>query len=240
MALSTLPDDSFLCAFCKCSFNELLLRPAFFPQIGHTLIDGLLCCHSIETWPCNFLSNSTSILANPSLGWALRWARFRAFHACNRGQTHYYVPETNITSFLILKDNIKHFQPEENKYDHLMLPSRETSKYQEQQLVVTERIRFSFSTIFKFLYVHKPLQICGSHGALMSASSYERPHYSPCSTSHDNFHVALENNYLNFLYAPQMMALKVFSLIPNHSNLKSNHQGLVPDWVGTNSLPLSL
>lgn len=84
MALSTLPDDIFLCAFCKWSFKELLLSPAFFPQIGQTFIIGLRCCHSIETFPCNFWSKSKRIRAKPSLGWALRWARFRAFHACNR------------------------------------------------------------------------------------------------------------------------------------------------------------
>lgn len=81
MALSTLPDDSFLCDFCKCSFNELLLSPAFFPHIGHTFIVGLRCCHSMETFPCSFLSSSTSIFAKPSFGWARRWTRFRVFHA---------------------------------------------------------------------------------------------------------------------------------------------------------------
>lgn len=84
MALSTLPDDSFLCDFCKCSFNEQLLNPAFFPHIGQTFIMGLRCCHSMETLPCNFRSRSTSILANPSFGWARRWTRFRVFQAFNK------------------------------------------------------------------------------------------------------------------------------------------------------------
>ena len=84
IALSTLPEDSFLCAFCKWSLSELLLKPAFFPQIGQTFIIGFRWCHSIETFPCSFRSRSNRILANPSFGWARRWTRLRAFHASNR------------------------------------------------------------------------------------------------------------------------------------------------------------
>ena len=84
MALSTLPDDIFLCDFCKCSLRELVLRPAFFPQTGHTFISGFLCCHSIEGSPCSFLSRSKRIFANPSLGWARRWTLFSVFHASKR------------------------------------------------------------------------------------------------------------------------------------------------------------
>lgn len=84
MALSTLPDDSFLCAFCRCSLSELLLSPAFFPQTGQTFIVGFLCCHSIETFPCSFWSNSCKIFAKPSLGCARRCTRFRACHASNK------------------------------------------------------------------------------------------------------------------------------------------------------------
>ena len=72
IALSTLPEDIFLCAFCKWSYSELLLRPAFLPQMGHTFIAGLLCCHSMEIFPCSFLSRSSKTLANPSLGCARR------------------------------------------------------------------------------------------------------------------------------------------------------------------------
>jgi hypothetical protein len=54
MALSTLPDDSFLWDFCRCNLSELLLNPAFFPQMGQTFMVGFRCCHSIETFPCSF------------------------------------------------------------------------------------------------------------------------------------------------------------------------------------------
>ena len=86
IALSTLPEDIFLCAFCKWSFSELLLRPAFLPQMGHTFIAGLLCCHSMEIFPCSFLSRSSKTLANPSLGCARRWTFFSMFHASRRVQ----------------------------------------------------------------------------------------------------------------------------------------------------------
>jgi hypothetical protein len=86
IALSTLPEDIFLCAFCKWSLSELLLRPAFLPQIGHTFIAGLLCCHSMEIFPCSFLSRSSKILANPSLGCARRCTFFSMFHASRRVQ----------------------------------------------------------------------------------------------------------------------------------------------------------
>lgn len=84
IALSTLPDDNFLCDFCRWSLSELLLIPAFFPQMGHTFIAGFLWCHSIETFPCNFLSRSNRILAKPSFGCARRCTRFKVFHASNR------------------------------------------------------------------------------------------------------------------------------------------------------------
>lgn len=84
IALSTLPDDSFLCDFCKWSLSELLLKPAFFPQMGQTFIGGFRWCHSIETFPCSLRSRSRRVLANPSLGCARRCTRFRAFHASNR------------------------------------------------------------------------------------------------------------------------------------------------------------
>lgn len=84
IALSTLPDEIFLCDFCKWSLRELLLRPASFPQIGHTFIAGFLCCHSIEAFPCSFRSKSKRIFANPSLGCALRWTLFSLVHASNR------------------------------------------------------------------------------------------------------------------------------------------------------------
>lgn len=84
MALSTLPDDSFLCDFCRWSFSELLLRPAFFPQMGQIFIVGFRCCHSMETFLCSFQSSSTRILANPSLGWARLWTRLRVFHASSK------------------------------------------------------------------------------------------------------------------------------------------------------------
>lgn len=84
MALSTLLDDSFLCDFWKWSLSELLLRPAFFPQMGQTFIVGFRFCHSMETLPCSFRSRSNRTLANPSLGWARRWTRLRPFHASNK------------------------------------------------------------------------------------------------------------------------------------------------------------
>lgn len=84
MALSTLLDDSFLCDFCKWSVSELLLRPAFFPQMGQTFIVGFRFCHSMETLPCSFRSRSNRTFANPSLGWARRWTRLRPFHASNK------------------------------------------------------------------------------------------------------------------------------------------------------------
>lgn len=84
MALSTLPEESFLCDFWRWSLSELLLSPAFLPQMGHIFIIGFRCCHSIETLPCNFWSSSSKIFAKPSLGWDRRWTRFRAFHASNK------------------------------------------------------------------------------------------------------------------------------------------------------------
>lgn len=84
MALSTLPDDSFLCDFWRCSLSELLLSPVFLPQMGQFFIIGFRCCHSIETFPCSFWSRSSKIFAKPSLGWDRRWTRFRAFHASNK------------------------------------------------------------------------------------------------------------------------------------------------------------
>uniref|UniRef100_A0A0A9DG01 Uncharacterized protein n=1 Tax=Arundo donax TaxID=35708 RepID=A0A0A9DG01_ARUDO len=84
IALSTLPDDIFRCAFCRWSFSELLLSPAFLPQMGHTFIVGLLCCHSMEHFPCSFLSRSNKTLAKPSLGCARRCTFFSMFHASMR------------------------------------------------------------------------------------------------------------------------------------------------------------
>jgi len=84
MALSTLPDDSLLCDFWRWSLRELLLSPAFLPQMGQTFIIVFRCCHSIETFPCSFRSSSSKIFAKPSLGWDQRWTRFRALHASNK------------------------------------------------------------------------------------------------------------------------------------------------------------
>lgn len=84
MALSTLPDDSFLCDFCRCSFSELLLSPAFFPQMGQTFIVGFLCCHSNETFPCSFWSNTCKIFAKPSFGCARWWTCFIVCHAFDK------------------------------------------------------------------------------------------------------------------------------------------------------------
>lgn len=84
MALSTLPDDSFLWDFCRWSLSELLLSPALFPHIGQTFNIGFFCCHSMETFPCSFLSSSCKIFVKPSLGCARRWTRFRVFHASNK------------------------------------------------------------------------------------------------------------------------------------------------------------
>jgi len=84
MALSTLPDDNFLCDFCRCSLSELLLSPAFFPHMGQTFIVGFLCCHSIETLPCSFWSNTCKIFAKPSFGCARRWTRFSVCHAFDK------------------------------------------------------------------------------------------------------------------------------------------------------------
>lgn len=84
MAVSTLPDDIFRCAFCRWSFSELLLSPAFLPQMGHTFIAGLLWCHSMEILPCSFLSRSNKTLAKPSFGCARRCTFFSMFHASRR------------------------------------------------------------------------------------------------------------------------------------------------------------
>ena len=84
IALSTLPEDIFLCDFCRWSFSELVLSPAFLPQIGHTFIAGLLCCQSMEALPCNLLSRSSKALPNPSLGWARRWTFLSKVQASNR------------------------------------------------------------------------------------------------------------------------------------------------------------
>lgn len=83
MALSTLPEDIFLWDFCKWSLSELLLSPAFFPHMGHTFIVGLLCCHSIEAFPCSLLSKSSRVFAKPSFGCARLCTFFNLFHACN-------------------------------------------------------------------------------------------------------------------------------------------------------------
>jgi hypothetical protein len=86
IALSTLPEDIFRCAFCRWSFSELLLSPTFLPQMGHTFIAGLLWCHSMETLPCSFLSRSNKTLVKPSFGCARRCTFFSMFHASRRVQ----------------------------------------------------------------------------------------------------------------------------------------------------------
>ena len=84
MALSTLPAESSLCAFCRCSLSELVLRPTFLLQIGHTFISGRLCCQSIDTLPCSLLSRARRALAKPSIGCARRCTFFSKFQAFAR------------------------------------------------------------------------------------------------------------------------------------------------------------
>lgn len=57
-------------------------------EMGHTFIavEGLLRYHSMEIFPCSFLSRSSKILANPSLGCARRCTFFSMFHASRRVQ----------------------------------------------------------------------------------------------------------------------------------------------------------
>ena len=84
MALSTLPAESRLCAFCRWSLSELVLRPTFLLQIGHTFISGRLCCQSIDTLPCSLLSRARRALAKPSFGCARRCTFFSKFQAFAR------------------------------------------------------------------------------------------------------------------------------------------------------------
>ena len=102
IALSTLPDDSFLCDFCKWSLSEPLLRPALSPQMGQTFISGFRLCHSMETFPCSCRSRSNKTFAKPSLGWARRWARLRAFHASSRVNFLHQEETAQFTVFMII------------------------------------------------------------------------------------------------------------------------------------------
>lgn len=82
--LSKLPEENLGCNFWRCSFRELLLKPAFFPQRGHTFIVGRLGCHFMDAFPWTFLSSSNKILPNPSFGCARRWTFLSNFHASER------------------------------------------------------------------------------------------------------------------------------------------------------------